>query len=347
MRGARRVGPTPNVRGMTLVELMVGVALGMFLVAVMGTIYLGSKSTFLAQDGGARLQENGRFAMDMLSQDLRMSGFRGCQTGSSVTNTLNTPGALALDFGQPIWGARHTGGAWSPALAAPVSALAPDAAGDVVLVRRPVGNGWALVAEMASDSAALNITPTADFARGDLLLLADCAGAAVLQATNATPGTAGVVEHDRTVTDLSPGVAQNSLGRVYAHDARLWRLQTLVYHLAESARHPGERALWLLRSPAYGEAERSELVTGVEAMAVTYGLDTNADFAADRFARADQVANWQQVVAARVELLLVGPREGGATSAQPYTFDGSTTTPADLRPRTVVSMLVSLRNSVP
>lgn len=333
-------------RGMTLVELMVGVAVGLFLIAVMGTVYIGSKNTFMAQETGARLQENGRFALDTLALDLRMAGFRGCQPGSTVTNTLNTPTALALNFSAPAWGARHTGGAWSPALAAPVSGLSPDPQGDVLLLRRPWGSGWSLIGAMDDASAALTISPTAQFAQGDLLMVADCAGAAVLQATNANPG-AGSIAHDSGASGLSPGVAQNSLGRSFANDAQVWRVQALVYHLADSARHPGQRALWLFRTPSYGAAQHTELVTGVEAMAVTYGLDTNADLAADRFARADGVANWSQVVSARVELLLAGVHESGVTQPQPYTFDGQTTTPADRKPRTVMSMLVSLRNGVP
>ncbi len=80
-------------RGMTLVELMVGLAIGLFLVAVMSTMYLGSRSTFVAQESGARLQENGRFAMDTIANDLRMSGFRGC---APIMPTGNSAAPLAI-----------------------------------------------------------------------------------------------------------------------------------------------------------------------------------------------------------------------------------------------------------
>jgi type IV pilus assembly protein PilW len=100
-------------RGMTLVELMVGVAIGLFLIAVMGTVYLGSRTTFVAQESGSRLQENGRFVMDTIAGDVRMSGFRGCLGANPVDNTLTSPGALLYDFATPIWGSRN-GGAWSP-----------------------------------------------------------------------------------------------------------------------------------------------------------------------------------------------------------------------------------------
>lgn len=334
-------------RGMSLVELMVGLTIGMFLVAVMGAVYLGSKSTFLAQESGARLQENGRYAMDLLANDLRMSGFRGCFTSGALVNTLNSPTALLYNFAEPIWGAHNGGSGWTPALDATLGALAPSAAGDVLLVRRPTGVAWSLVDTMADAKAALAISPTTAFAKGDLLMVADCAGAALLQASNGTPGASGNIEHLSAQAGLTPGLAQDDLGRSFANDAQVWRMQTLVYYLADSQRRSGQRALWVYRSPAYDAGQRTELVTGVEAMAVTYGLDTDGDFAADRFGRADQVANWGQVLTARVELLLLGSTEAATTLAQPYTFSGVTTTPTDRRQRVVMSMLVSLRNAVP
>ena len=108
-------------RGMTLVEMMIGMVIGMFLVAVMGTMYAGTRSTYTAQESTSRLQENGRFAVDTIARDLRMSGFRGClglARTTPVTNTLNTPTALLYDFAAPAWGSRNLGGNWTPALTA-------------------------------------------------------------------------------------------------------------------------------------------------------------------------------------------------------------------------------------
>lgn len=334
-------------KGMTLVELMVGLVIGLFVVAVMGSVYVGSRSTFTAQESTGRVQENGRFAMDTITQALRMSGFRGCLGQSAVVNTLNTPNGLLYDFGQPVWGSRYAGGAWTPALGAPVNGLSPVVDGDVLVVRRPAGVAWALIGEMADATAALPITPTAAFAQGDLLMVADCVGAAVLQATNAGPGAAGSIAHLAGGNGLVPGVAAASLGRVFSNDARVWRMQTEVYYLAASARRSGQVALWLYRNPTYGEAQNTELVTGVERMAISFGLDTDGDLSADRFAAADTVANWAQVVNARVELLLAGNLDTRTTKALPYTFNGVTTTPTDGRPRAVMSTLVTLRNAMP
>ena len=333
---------------MSLVELMIGMVVGLFLVGVMGVMYMGTRTTFTAQESGTRLQENGRFAVETMANDIRMSGFRGCLASDAVDNTLNTPTALLYNFGEPIWGARYVAGGWSPALAAPANGLGAVAAGDVLVVRRPTGLGWSLIGAMATTSDALPISITSGFAQGDLLMVADCGSASVLQATNATPGAAGSIAHATGAAGMVPGVASNALVRTYANDARVWRMQTRIYHLAPSERRSGETALWVYVSPAYdGAAQRTELVTGVERMAITYGVDTNGDQSVDRYRSADQVGTWSQVVNARVELLLSGGSDSKSTQTQAYVFGGETVTPSDGRLRTVMSTLVSLRNALP
>lgn len=338
-------------RGFTLVELMVGMALGLFLVAVMGMIYVGSKSTFQSQESIARLQENGRFAMDTIATDLRMSGFRGClgqSKGTVLTNTLDVATPMLYDFSQSIWGAHYTGGAWSPALGAPMAGIGPKTAGDVLVVRHPIGSGWALTGEMMDNNGALTISPTSTIKQGDILLVADCGGSAITQATNASPGLGGSIQHQPGVAGITPGVTTTDLGRAFLQDASVWRMQTVIYYLGDSVRRPGAVSLWSYMAPGPNfVTQQSELVTGVDRMVVRYGIDTDGDGSADQFRTADGVANWNGVVSARVELLLVGPDGSMTTSPQPYVFDGTATTPADRRQRTVMSLVASLRNAVP
>ena len=240
------------------------------------------------------------------------------------------------------------GGAWSPALDASIGALAPNPAGDVLTVYRSFGTSWALTADMVAKTDNLQIAPTGNFNTGDIIVVADCNASTIIQATNATPGAAGSIAHVTGVAGIAPGVSTSSLDRPYLQDAVVYRLQAVTYYLAPSARQPGTMALWSSATPAYTAGPQPiELVTGVDRMVVTYGLDTNGDKAADTFVTADSVANWQQVVSAQLQLLLSSPDANTATTPQPYTFNGVVTTPADLRLRTVVSLVASLRNTVP
>ncbi|MDE2394343.1 MAG: PilW family protein, partial [Burkholderiales bacterium] len=184
---------------------------------------------------------------------------------------------------------------------------------------------------------------------GDLLVVADCSGAALFQASNANPGTSGSIEHLAGVSGQVPGNATADLGRAWLQDATVYRVQAITYYLAASQRQPGLLSLWSYATPPYGlpAATATEMVTGVERMQVTYGIDTVGDQAAHQFVTADAVTDWTTVVSARVELLLDGPDANTTTTPQPYVFAGVSVTPTDHRMRTVVSLVASLRNTAP
>lgn len=62
-------------RGFTLVELMVAMTVGLFISAGVISLFIGTKQSYRTNEGIARLQENGRFAIDYLSRDVRQAGF--------------------------------------------------------------------------------------------------------------------------------------------------------------------------------------------------------------------------------------------------------------------------------
>lgn len=96
-------------RGMSLVELLVGVALGLFLVAGAATLFvnhLGNSRRLLLE---ARLNQDLRAAADMVTRDLRRAGYWGnalqgtVATGSSSTTVANpyatvTPGTGTITY---------------------------------------------------------------------------------------------------------------------------------------------------------------------------------------------------------------------------------------------------------
>lgn len=63
------------MHGLTLVELMVSLTLSMFVVLVAASILLSSKRGYLAVDDGTRLQEAGRFGIELISRNVRQTSF--------------------------------------------------------------------------------------------------------------------------------------------------------------------------------------------------------------------------------------------------------------------------------
>ncbi len=71
-------------QGMTLIEIMVALMLGAFLLAGVMQIFLSSKQTYRIQDNMSRMQENGRFAMEFISRDIRMADYKECFSDISI-----------------------------------------------------------------------------------------------------------------------------------------------------------------------------------------------------------------------------------------------------------------------
>ncbi len=115
-------------RGVTLIELMVAMVLGLIVAGGIVTVFLSTSSSNRAQVQMARLQEDGRFAVGRISDDLKMAGAQYCSGTGGVANTtssgvdldgLRTPTVLTanLNFAQnaTAWGS--TGYPAAPAAA--------------------------------------------------------------------------------------------------------------------------------------------------------------------------------------------------------------------------------------
>jgi type IV pilus assembly protein PilW len=75
-------------RGLTLVELMVALVMGLILLAGLATVLIANKKTYRHQDALARLQENGRFAISILERDIRSAGNTGLEDVPVVADTV-------------------------------------------------------------------------------------------------------------------------------------------------------------------------------------------------------------------------------------------------------------------
>ena len=88
--------------GLSLIELMVAITLGLFLLAGVINLFVASRQSYQTQEALARMQEAGRFSMDFITQDLRRAGYWG---GNADVSTLGpTPGAscAGTDWGQMV-----------------------------------------------------------------------------------------------------------------------------------------------------------------------------------------------------------------------------------------------------
>lgn len=80
LNGTERRGGASATRftqlGFTLVELLIAMVVGLFMILVIASVFLGSKQTYRIQDNNSRIQENGRYVMENLGRTLRIAGYR-------------------------------------------------------------------------------------------------------------------------------------------------------------------------------------------------------------------------------------------------------------------------------
>lgn len=321
-------------QGLTLIEMMVALTIGMVLLGGVVTVLSSSQQTYRVNEALARIQENARYAFQLLSRDIRMAGYRGCiGNGVAITNVLNGNTDFLWRFDQPLEGFESAGAnGWKPAL--PSEVTSPLKGRDVIVVRG-IEDDYAKVISHASETADLIVEGISDIKTGDIVLASNCQGATVFQATGVSNVSGQkIIEHTG-----SPGGSNNTtaLGRSFT-GGEVVRISTRSYYIRKN---PSEIPSLYWKK---GKDGAEELVEGIENLQIQYGEDTDGDRAADIYRTADQVANWEAVVSVRLDLLVQSLEDGIASQPQTYTFNGETVTPADRRLRQAFSTVISLRN---
>jgi len=75
-------------RGLSLIELMIALVLGVFVVGALIALYINSKESYILTENMARLQESGRFAMSLVSRDLRWADYRQCVSNDLLSTAV-------------------------------------------------------------------------------------------------------------------------------------------------------------------------------------------------------------------------------------------------------------------
>ncbi|MEO0971672.1 MAG: prepilin-type N-terminal cleavage/methylation domain-containing protein, partial [Pseudomonadota bacterium] len=78
-------------RGLSLVEVMVALLLGTFLLTGALTIYANGRGTIEVTARVARMQESARYALELLEPDIRAAGYWGTTTGTESIDGRATP----------------------------------------------------------------------------------------------------------------------------------------------------------------------------------------------------------------------------------------------------------------
>lgn len=320
--------------GIALVELMIAMVLGLFLVGGILQIFASSRHTYRMHEATSRMQESGRMALEVLSRDIRMADFWGCASDlDNVVNNLDSTGAGYIDFG--------AGGV--------VGVEGGPGVPDSITLRGGVDSGLAVMPPYGPQASA-NIKTIAGngLQQDDIIFVADCTSADIFQITNSNPDGAGVLVHNtgygspgnyNATNPGCPGANAHCLSKVYGSDATIFASQEITYTVGMGSE--GQPALF---------RNGLEYLDGVEDLQILYGEDTDAPGTAgsgiaNYYVPADQVADMNQVISVRFAVV-TRSYDDNLTSGinQSYVVLGANRVAPDTRLRQVYTSTVTVRN---
>lgn len=363
--------PRPSARaaqrGLSLIELMVGLTIGLFLTLGLFTLISNTSNSFKVQDDFARLQDNAAGALRQLGDSLRLAAFFGYGVAGVIDTTVggvntttdcgsatNLPATnWALNLAVPIIGISGLTSATVNATVPCISAAnyLDVGGGQQMLVTRgalgfripdPNGDGNLGDGLAAQRNFTTTIYVQSDPASGLLFYGAD-------YATLRGAGTTRTLASGRDIDIFELAVHLYYLRPCSRFAAGM----TVCNAAADDGRPVPTLVRQELRGSAMTEATIAE---GIERMSLLFGIDNaNNDGVADTFLANPAAGDWANVVAVRVALLVrsTTPAAHYDDSNKAYDLDGDGT--ADYRcttdtagacnyKRKVFTQLFQLRN---
>lgn len=366
--------------GLSLIELLIAMVLGLTLATGVIQIYVGSTTTERDQDARLRMQENGRFAMNFLSNEIRMAGYLGClgsMEGSGANNTLDgPPNTLQPGTGIQGWEAGGTAPGVINNSANNVATVSLDTAewttsdasfnipdvqavpnSDILRLWGVSGDpGLVTTVNNAGAAPVVQAEAAVGIAANDFLIISDCAQVDFVQACTVVASGGGLTTVDITMaTGCNPGNSATAQITSVA-PAEVSILEgTLFYVGKRNNTATNTPSLFMSTLSATGTADAGqEIIEGVESMQLLYGVNVDQDVRAtvDAYLTADNVTDWDEVISVRISLLMQSVEDGTVPAPQAYTFDGVTydggagngALPQDDRVRRIFVNTISLRN---
>lgn len=357
------LGPEQRQSGLSLIELMIALALGLILTLGVVQIFLGSSQTYRLSDALGKVQENVRFSLGTLQYDARMAGHFGCligepfnqldQTDSAYDPTIYENGAVigweAANTGLgdefTITTLEASGTAWSNGTG---DAIPADIQGQIIPGTDFLVFSGAQLADVdltgnpGPPANALTTNGNSNINQGTILtvIASDCSGGDLFQKSNAASSSSLAKGSGGSPGNINPS---GGFAGDYDDDAKVYVFTSTAYFIGEGA--SGEPALFRERLDA-GATGAVELAEGVENMQILYGVAAGVDRAADRYVTAANVSNWDQVVSVRMALLFrTGDRIVDEEAARAFNLAGTEiTTQSDRRSRVIGLSTVGIRN---
>jgi len=293
--------------GFSIIELLVAVTLGLFLMTALVEVLLSGNRSFTSANHLSRLQENGRIATNMITTDLKRAGYMG--GNSEIDNILGNLGpetpAISCNTDDTTWGRMVTEG---------------------IFGLNDMNTGYACI-------------PNSSYLRGDVLTVRF---ASPWQVTGGLSDNLIYLRTSMFEGKIFKGSDEAEIENIISDTPQsVHELLSYSYYVGNSGRSCADAAvpaLLRVRMGPTGQPLTDELLPGVEHFQVQYNVN-------GQYLNANAVTDFSQVTTARIWLLIRAEcAETGFTDGKTYTLGGQTYTPGDGFRRQLYSSVIMLRN---
>ena len=241
-------------RGYTLLELFISLSIGLVLVAGVLSVFVGMRTTTTETTSFGELQENGRFAMSLLTDDISKQDFWGDYTGTldfaSLQSVPASPGVECTGLGIN-------------------NGTFPVAAGSFRTL-------WGATVINSSMMGCIN----------DAKLTSDLIQ---LKRVVSNPVTVPSANNFYLATNMSDGAIFNGAGGIPAvGNSRVWEYQHHIYYVKEESQGNNKVPV-LMQGRLTTNMTFDPIIDGIELIRFMYGVDSTGDGIVNAFISADNM----------------------------------------------------------
>lgn len=313
-------------QGRTLVELMIAMTIGLVISLAVTSLFVNNSQTYRIFDDKAVMEEDGRFALNMLAYHIRMAG-----TGPSINTTLQTEsggGVSSFDpsTGEAIFGC--SGGflspvaAANPALAFPVPCNSSATGPDGLVIR------YVVDLDNSNQASASLVAPT------------DCLGQPVALSMKTPPLQSDYTVENRYYVVVDPVTSRSDLycvgnGDIPLNTAPLKAGKRVMANVIDM-------------KVIYGYDQQNKqsansFFNAADLMAPTVPIPANESLSLSGAAPS----KWSRIVSAKICLVMRSASDALAPKPMTYTdCSGTVVAAADKRLYSTFSTVVSIRGRI-
>jgi type IV pilus assembly protein PilW len=238
--------------GFSVVEVMLALALGALLLISLGKIYLSMKQAYYMQTDIARMQENGRLATHILTNNIQMAGYGGCRAGNLTDalhgyNSSNAPEYLRNKINTNT---------------------------DIIIIKKANTDITHLTQNINSATNTIYVEDNPATSSQKQLLISDCQTAQLFNATNTAKNS------------IKTNIIINH--HYQKQDTEIARFTEIAYFIGKTTRkNPKNEPIYALYSVT-NQGNKQELIEDIKSMQIQYIINYNY-YAAEQIKNWNQV----------------------------------------------------------